>query len=701
MLPYLLSEKSASAVIAFYREAIRLSFGQQNFRNSFRKTDMDYLRTLDLTEEQFKAKYAQELGDPTKFQNVILPVVMPQVEEALAFQQEVFLSGTPIFGAVAPPIHMNAASQMDAIILDQQIKARWVPELLKTLRNGLKYNFGPTEIADVTQVSYSIEDVRKAGKRAKEENKEILWLGNKIKSLDPYNTIFDPRVNPTDLPTRGEFAGYSELYPRTAFKAFAASLPFRTSMREALESRPPALTASNAEEVNSFYVPDLDPCSSYINDTNPLYNAGSMNWFKWVGIADPENQPRINYTDMYVVTTLYGRILPEDFGIRDVPGINTPQIWKFIIVNGSVVIYAERLTNMHNLIPIIIGVPKDDGLGYQSKSVAHDVQPFQALTTALANSVIAARRRAISDRLLFDPLKISPSSIRSDSPVARIPVRLGPLGGTIKDAVHQLPFNDAQSQYAAQNINLFLGLADQTTGLNPARRGQFVKGNKTRFEFAETMSGSTSRDRTMALALEGNLFQPIKQILKANILQFQGASSIFNSETQEVVEVDPVLLRKANIEFKLSDGMLPSDKMIDGETLTAAFQVLSQSPELASNYNLGPMFSYLMNSRGAKLRNFEKSPEQVAYEQAVQAWQQAALTLAQSLTQMENPPTPEELQKYLPPQPTPQDFNYTPGVPTNAISPISSSVMQQYKESIDKVNQARAQAGNNANVQQR
>jgi hypothetical protein len=173
MLPYLLSEKSASAVIAFYREAIRLSFGQQNFRNSFRKTDMDYLRTLDLTEEQFKAKYAQELGDPTKFQNVILPVVMPQVEEALAFQQEVFLSGTPIFGAVAPPIHMNAASQMDAIILDQQIKARWVPELLKTLRNGLKYNFGPTEIADVTQVSYSIEDVRKAGKRAKEENKEI------------------------------------------------------------------------------------------------------------------------------------------------------------------------------------------------------------------------------------------------------------------------------------------------------------------------------------------------------------------------------------------------------------------------------------------------------------------------------------------------------------------------------------------------
>src|SRR5690606_1555307 len=190
---------------------------------------------------------------------------------------------------------------------------------------------------------------------------------------------------------------------------------------------------------------------------------------------------------------------------------------------------------------------------------------------------------------------------------------------------------DDQSQFAAQNINLFLSLADQVSGLNPTRRGQFVKGNKTRFEFAETMSNSTSRDRTMALALEGNFFQPVKQIIKANILQYQGAAPRSNPASQEFSPVDPVALRKANIEFTLSDGRLPSDKMVDGDTLQAAFQALAQSPELAAHYNVAPMFSYLMNMRGAKLRNFEKSPEQISFEQAMQSWQQAVMALVQTL----------------------------------------------------------------------
>lgn len=696
MLPYLLSKKSSEAVIAYYNEVISLAFGSPNFRDDFRKIDMSYLRTLDLTEDQYKAKFAKDLGDTTKFQNIIVPVVMPQVEEAVSFQEEVFLSSTPIFGSVAPPIHADAASQMDAIILDQQIKGNWVPELLKSLRNGFKYNFGPTEVTDVNEVSYSLEELRNSRVKKEDRAKETIWKGNILKSLDPYNTICDPRVNYSDVPTKGEFVGYTELYPRVSFKAFMASLPYRTNMTEALESRAPGGTFA-AEEQNVFYIPDLDPCKEYSRNRNDYVG---MDFSRWALIGNPNGAARIDYSSTYLVTKIYARILPEDFGIFDVPGPNTPQIWKFIIVNGQVVVYAERLTNAHNFLPIVICSPKDDGLGYQTKSLAQDVEDFQSITTALSNSIIAARRRAISDRLLYDPLKISPSSIKSDSPIARIPVKLGPLGGTIKDAIYPIPFDDSQSQYAAQDINLFLSLADRASGLNPARRGQFVKGNKSRFEFAETMSNSTSRDRTMARILEGNFFSPIKQIIKSNILQFQGAASIFNIEEQQVKEVDPILLRKANIEFKLSDGLLPSDKLIDGETLTAVIQALSSSPELAQSYNIAPMFSYLMNMRGAKLRNFEKSPEQVAYEQAMASWQQSVMAIAEALSKMPNPPPPEEIQKYFPPQPTPEAFNYTPGVPTNTISPISSSVMEQYTSQVENVKNARAQSEPRAVSQQ-
>lgn len=692
MLPYVLSEKSSQAVIGFYKEAISLAFGHDNVRETFREIDMSYLRTLDLTEEQFKAKYAAEIGDPTKFQNIIVPVVMPQVEEAVAFQQDVFLTGTPIFGSVAPPNHVDAAAQMDAILLDQQVRGNWVAELSKALRNGFKYNFGPTEVADTQEASYDLENLRNPRLRKEELNKKIIWRGNTIKSLDPYNTIYDPRVQYQDLATKGEFAGYTELYPRVSFKAFVAALPFRSNIKEALESKSPVTSDVTANEYSPYYIPDLDPCRSYSRDSG-RYRYNGTDFSRWLSIANPKGAARFDYSSTYLVTTLYARILPEDFGITDVPGKGTPQIWKFIVVNGEVVIYSERLTNAHNFLPIVVCAPKDDGLGYQTKSLAEDVKDFQSITTALANSVIAARRRAISDRLLYDPLKISPSSIRSDSPVARIPVKLGPLGGTIRDAIFPIPFDDSQSQYAAQDINIFLGLADRVSGLNPARRGQFVKGNKSRFEFAETMSNSTSRDRSMAIALEGNFFRPIKQIIKSNILQFQGIESVFDVERQQLFEIDPVLLRRANIEFKLSDGLLPSDKLIDGETLTSAIQAISSSPELAASYNLAPMFSYLMNMRGAKLQNFEKSPEQLEYERAVQTWQQAVAALIDTLSKMESPPSPEELKNFLPPQPVPEDFNYTPGIPADSISPASSSVMEKYTNKVEEIKNARAQAG--------
>jgi hypothetical protein len=54
-----------------------------------------------------------------------------------------------------------------------------------------------------------------------------------------------------------------------------------------------------------------------------------------------------------------------------------------------------------------------------------------------------------------------------------------------------------------------------------------------------------------------------------------------------------------------------------------------------------------MKSKGANLTPFEKSPPQVAYEQAMQQWQQVAVEIAKAGQQP-------------PPQPTPEQFGYQP-----------------------------------------
>jgi hypothetical protein len=85
------------------------------------------------------------------------------------------------------------------------------------------------------------------------------------------------------------------------------------------------------------------------------------------------------------------------------------------------------------------------------------------------------------------------------------------------------------------------------------------------------------------------------------------------------------------------------------DTTQVAMQVIGSSPQIGAGYNIAPMFSYIMKTQGADLKAFEKSPEQVAYESAVQSWQQTAMEVAKAGGDLKSLP-----------QPTPQQFGYDP-----------------------------------------
>ena len=363
-------------------------------------------------------------------------------------------------------------------------------------------------------------------------------------------------------------------------------------------------------------------------------------WMAWVQAS--KSKIDINYKNYYELTTLYARIIPSDFGIK-VPAANTPQVWKFVYVNHSVLIYAERQTNAHGDLPILFGQPLEDGLSYQTKSLATNVQPIQEVTSALMNSNIAARRRAISDRGLYDPSRISEHVINSDNPAAKMPVRPAAYGKPLSEAYYPIPFRDDQSGTIMQEMAAILKLSDMISGQNPARAGQFVKGNKTQSEYSDVMAHSNGRDQNTSLLLEAQVFTPLKNILKLNILQYQGASSLYYREKATTVKIDPVKLRTAVLEFKVTDGLTPASKLINSDAFQTALQVIGSSPQIASEYNIGPMFSYMMKSQGGHISDFEKSQEQVAYETAVGQWNQMGqLSLSKGMEWKQPQPTPEQ-----------------------------------------------------------
>ena len=182
------------------------------------------------------------------------------------------------------------------------------------------------------------------------------------------------------------------------------------------------------------------------------------------------------------------------------------------------------------------------------------------------------------------------------------------------------------------------------------------------------MSNANGRDQMTSILLEAQIFTPLKHILKINTMQYQGGLALYSPSQQTTVKIDPVELRKSQAKFKVTDGLTPTEKIIGGEDFTSALQVIGSSPQIGAAYNIGPIFSYLMKTRNVDLSAFEKTPEQIAYEQAMGQWQQAAsqvAELAKTTTMKIEGVTMESLQtmiqKLLPPQPTPEQFGYSTG----------------------------------------
>lgn len=643
--PTIIPDKSQAALIQFHKQCYSMLNQQWNLREQMRMRDLAYIRETDWTQENWRATLSNRYGDPTKFRNVTVPVVMPQVEAAVTYQSSVFLTGVPLFGVVAPAEEEDTALQYQALIEENSTRGGWVRELQIFFRDIFKYNLGAVEVAWDREVTEAVEtDLGyTAGKEGKP--KQVIWEGNCVRRWDLYNTFFDTRYKPTEIYKNGEFVGKTELMSRIHLKKFINELPDKmiSNVKAAFESGMGTQGGSGTGGIESYYIPQINPQA--LMNIDPKR---TLDWMSWAGMLErPPGQ--IEYKNLYEVTTLYARIIPTDFNLR-VPSANTPQVWKFIIVNHQVLIYAERQTNAHGYLPVLFGQSNEDGLGYQTKSLGDNAEPFQAISSALVNSAMAARRRAISDRTLYDPSRVSEAHINSDNPSAKIPVRPAAYGKPVGEAVYAFPFRDDQSAVAFQELPQMLQMANSVNGQNNAKQGQFVKGNKTQHEYADVMNNANGRDQMTSMLLEAQVFTPLKLILKLNMMQYQGGVSLYSPTSQSTVKIDPVQLRKSQATFKVTDGLTPTDKQISAESLGTALQTIGQSPQIGAGYNLAPAFSYLMKTQNVDLSPFEKSAQQMAYEQASGQWSQLAQAAIEKGTQFSTP------------QPTPDQFGYTPGM---------------------------------------
>ena len=144
--PMLIPKKSQEGIIQFHRQCYNLLNQQWNLREQMRVIDLAYSREQDQTAENQRAKLSNKGGNPDRYQNFTIPVVMPQVESAVVYQSSVFLQGTPIFGVVASPQYEDQARQMETVVEENSIRGGWTRELMMGFRDGFKYNISAVEV---------------------------------------------------------------------------------------------------------------------------------------------------------------------------------------------------------------------------------------------------------------------------------------------------------------------------------------------------------------------------------------------------------------------------------------------------------------------------------------------------------------------------------------------------------------------------
>lgn len=532
------------------------------------------------------------------------PVVVSQVDSMVAYLADVFLSGYPIFPVVSSPANRKTAEQLETIIDDHATLSGYARQFLMFFKDGVKYNLSALECEWSAIEQYSTADnlLNPGEKKLQKDNKSY----NKVTRLDPYNTIWDKTVPPGDVAIEGDYAGYVAIKSRTKTKRMLNRL---SNDNEAFNIRE-ALACTSTDESLYRTHPQV---SNYVSARKPQTG---MNWAVYLTGEDFKDKKSIGNADNYEILTLYVRIIPADFKLA-VPMPKTPQIWKLVIVNQKIIVQAKRIISAYDMLPILFGQPLEDGLGYQTQSIAEANIPFQEAAKTLFNIRFNSARRAVSDRALYDPDLISKHDVNAPVPAAKIPVKSNRLDKkTIADAYHQIPFDARGTEAAMQDGMTIVNFGKELSGLNSPMQGQFQRGNKSVQEWNDTMGGADARLRMPALTLEFQVFMPLKYMLKLNIFQYGEDAELISQKDGKAVQVNINELRQAVLSFKIADGYTPKSKLASTDSINGLMQMLTQSQPLQQSYGpmLPAMFAHLAQLLGVKGLE-EYTPQQPAPQQ--------------------------------------------------------------------------------------
>ena len=579
-----------------------------NKRDRFKAVDLAYNHEpLSQTDQTKSAK----LDDRFAY---TVPIVKPDIDAVRDYLVQTFLSANQLLTVVAGPDQEDKRKQMQAVINESVDVFKTQQELGTALSQIARYNFGAVEVNWEVKVSRDVAPAGTAGESAAVD--VVTFAGNNIKQLDPYNVFYDPDVPVTKISEQADFVGYIERM--SLLRLYSMFSNFKTAARVVNHETQEMYASLPA--VSRYYEPEVNP-----KGFTSKPNGGVWGEYWGSALSMPNQQQR---SGNFEVMTVYLRFVPALFGWTNAPLATELQLWRFVIVNDQFIVLAEKVNNPHDFVNILVTIPDISGLGNQAKSMAESLMPFQTLGSELWELRRAGLYRSVGDRGIYDPRLIDKSMIESKNPRAKIPLKASVRGAKPNEAYYPIPYRDDTASTLSSEISTIRQHANEISGTNNTVRGQFQKGNKTRYEYQDVQQNAISGQAVLALIIESQLFVPLKKMVKMNILLNQDATELYDAKTHTSVEVNPVDLRNAALAFKVADGVATTKTMLNTDALREGFMFISQSPEFQMEYDVGRLFAHMMSLENADLADYKRNQQE----------QQQYVERKQQLTAAATPP---------------------------------------------------------------
>ena len=548
-------------------------------RKSWREIDKTltaYVR-LDELEQKVKAK------DDRAPVSIVFPHSYSILETLTAFMDGLFLKG-PIFRYDGnSPEDTIGAILMTKVIETHCKRFKTGLALHTAFKDGIAYGVGAcfpmwkTKTGYRTRSAYGLD-----GTIQKTSEPTILFEGNALENVDPYQLLLDPNYGIQNIQD-AEFVGFVR----------------RTNYYNLIPED------GQGSVFNIRYLKGKQCTSRY-------FQAQRDQKSQTTKVEDTSTLRPVD------VIYLYINIIPKDWGLGDG---EVPEKWLFAVAADRVIIQAQPLDLDHNMFPVAVCAPTFDGYSSAPLSRLELLGGMQDLLDWLFNSHIANVRKTINDMIIYDPYMLNTADLTDPKPGKLVRARRAAWGKDIRQAITQLQVNDVTRQHIADS-QLIMGLMNQISGADDATMGTLRQGGPERLSAAEfngTQNQALGRLHSLAMIVGQQLMQDVgymfamhtQQLMQEDVwvstvgewqetlLAHYGPQ--INSERMRVTPQD------LNIDF---DVVVNSDNQGQNPQFwLQMFDTIARTPDLYALLDVGRIFRHVATQMGAQnVDSFLRAP---------------------------------------------------------------------------------------------